>query len=198
MDHRPSPDDRLLLVLLEEAHRHDLYAETLRRDHLAVVGRHGGLCDLHCADDVRAVYVDVQDADTGAVVGKRDSQVHGDGGFAHSALAAVDAHLVLDLRERLGDRALLRELPTHGFDLGPGLRLLLGIHWTPRRPRRTPLRMLMLLMGVHWTLLSRTLGCKAKGRPRHANQSDLASGAPAMILVLFAGVFCKAPRWSGR
>ena len=121
MDHWSAPDDRLLLVLLEEAHGHHFDAEPLRRREAVVVSHFGGLGDLHSLDHVGAVDVHVQDADAGAVLRQCDREVDGHRGLADAALAAVDADLRLDAREARLDGAPLLELALHLFDPGAGL-----------------------------------------------------------------------------
>ena len=79
-------------------------------DYLAVLGGQRPLGDLHGPDDVGAVDVDVEDADAVALSREGDGEVDGDSGLADTALAAVDADLMGNPGEGVGDRALLLEL----------------------------------------------------------------------------------------
>ena len=62
------------LVLLEEAHGHDLDSESFRRGEAVVVSHLRGLGDPHGLDHVRAVDVHVQDADACAVLRQGDGE----------------------------------------------------------------------------------------------------------------------------
>ena len=128
MHHRPTPDNRLFLVLLKEAHGHDLDTEALGRQHLVALANLRTLGDLHGAHHIRAVYIHVEDAHAVPFVRECGGEIHGDGRLAHAALAAVHTNLVADLRQRVCDLTLLLKLASHRLYALARVRLLLRIH----------------------------------------------------------------------
>ena len=111
VEHRPAPHDGLVL-LDEEADRHDLQAVGVEREDLALAVdlRAVGAEAEHARDRV-APDVGVEDADALAVGGQRGREVDGQRGLADAALAGADADHVLDLGERaLGQPAGAAEL----------------------------------------------------------------------------------------
>ena len=85
VQHRPPPDDRLLLGD-EEAHRDDPDPVRLqRKDH--VVEADGPARHAHHAGHGESPHVDVDDPDPMSLSRQRGRQVHCDGRLAHAALA---------------------------------------------------------------------------------------------------------------
>ena len=123
VEHRAAPHDRLVLVE-EEADRHDLEAVRLEREDLAL-RRHLrplGAEAEHARDRV-APHVGVEHADLLALRGERAGEVDGQRRLADAALAGADAEDVGDLGERaFGQPAGAAELA-----LQAGL-LLVGEH----------------------------------------------------------------------
>ena len=100
-DHGTAPDHRLLL-LDEEADRHDLDAVRDERLHALAVGRRGTLAlQPEHAGLAWTVYVGVQQPDARTVEGEREREVHRGRGLANAPLARGDRDDVRDPRQRL-------------------------------------------------------------------------------------------------
>ena len=109
MQHRPSPDDRGI-VLGEKSDRHHLHAVLLRRNDLLAVGRQLRADSQHLRN-VRTVDVAVQEADAAAALCERHRQIDGHGRFSDAALSGAHGDDVLDARQRGTSRFRSRRRP---------------------------------------------------------------------------------------
>ena len=113
LNHRPAPDDGLIVVQ-KKADAHQLHAVADGRNHFFIHADFRAALHAHHQRNARAVDVAIEQADFRAEMRERAGEVHRGGGFAHAALAAghgddaLDAgHLGLVL-PRAGGGGLLR------------------------------------------------------------------------------------------
>ncbi len=98
MDHRATPDDRVVLAG-EKVHAHQFHAELLGRDDLFVLVGLWWFVGVDHPRDVRAVDVRVEQSNACAHVRDAGRKVHRDRRFADAALAGGDGDDVLDVRQ---------------------------------------------------------------------------------------------------
>ncbi len=100
VDHRPAPDDRVVLAG-QEGHAHQFHAVLFGRNERLVLGCTRRLVGVDHPRHVRAVHVRIEEADARAELGESCREVDRDGRLPDAPLARGDGDDVLDARQHL-------------------------------------------------------------------------------------------------